>query len=97
MACLSLKLIPTITIYPTKDAYGKFWHVEIKCEYPSKLDRKEKLKLRKELGTEDCRRHCHYDIDREGLDRLLRTFFSEEFQKNHTYIVIPEEKKQKGA
>jgi hypothetical protein len=52
----------------------------------------------KEIGAEGCKRYCHYDIDREGLDWLLRIFFSEEFQGKHTYITITTgEAKQKGA
>jgi len=88
MGCAILYLIPTITIQPTKDACGEFWHVDIKCEYPSNIDRKEKLKIMREVKLEKCKRHCQYNVDRQGLDLILRTLFSDEFQNKHTYITL---------
>lgn len=83
-----LYLIPSITIYPIKDAYGEFWHVDIKCQYPSNINKKEKLRIMREVKLEKCKRHCKYDIDRQGLDLIFRAFFSDEFQKKHIHITL---------
>ena len=92
MACPFWKLIPTVTIYPATEDYGKFWHAEIKCAYPSNIDEKEKLKLMEEVRRE-CSGHCKYEIDKDGLFMLVRLLFSEEFQNKHVYIAIPKEPK----